>query len=874
MQQKRILLFTVLMVVLFGGWYLLGRWLFPEKPAKPAEPTAREALALALGLHPSTGTWDAGIGQAPPKARESMAVALGLHPSTGSWDAGIGKAPPKPTKPVETQPELKPGTRITLGSKERDSNYHLGVVLDTRGAAVRSVVLNKFKATDEKTGKPTDQVLELVPDPDNIDPEIPNKPPHSLSTNNVLYHFSGKDASQDNPKARPLATLGQINWKVSASEPETVTIDGHPAERISFTAEVDGVEITKTFTLAEGEYHLRLEVQLRRLGKDAIPFRYQLTGAHGLPIEGRWYTKIFRNALIAVVDGNGSVYNRDLQTSAQIGVYEGGSEIVRDPEHFIRYAGVANQYFASVIVVDKDQQDQRFLTRARPTLETALVIGKIEAIHADRLEFTPRKSTVKETFYFSDRLHPTKDWEGKEVALWHYTDPQYILDSDPDPQKRAPREIVYEVKMDPDQYPPVWVDDINVRVATKVFTLDSDEPEVQKYLLYNGPVKPRLLGYIKQDEGGVSPELVNFYEEHALNTMTDYHDPGMMGRFASAIYWTWLLVHSTNLMHWVLSKILWVIPSYGLAIMCLTVMVRGLMFPVSRKGALTSIRMQQLGPEIKKLQEKFKDDKQALQLATMELYRKHGVNPFGTCWFMFLQMPIFMGLYYALQESITFRLASFQPLHFLGLEWISNLAAPDMLWEWGEKIPYLTTPQSYGGFLYLGPYLNLLPIIAVTLMIMQQKLMTPPPTDEQQEMQQKMMKYMMVFMGLMFYKVAAGLCIYFIASSLWGFAERKLLPKKKPTPTDGASVPATSANLLSRVIGGSAASSGSTAVTAEVPGKGKGRRRGKDRGPVQVELPEVGGTALQRVRRWFRRKRDGLSDWWAEVLKQAAKKER
>jgi YidC/Oxa1 family membrane protein insertase len=65
----------------------------------------------------------------------------------------------------------------------------------------------------------------------------------------------------------------------------------------------------------------------------------------------------------------------------------------------------------------------------------------------------------------------------------------------------------------------------------------------------------------------------------------------------------------------------------------------------------------------------------------------------------------------------------------------------------------------------------------------------PPPANEQAEMQQKMMKYMMVFIGLMFYKVASGLCLYFIASSLWGVAERKLLPKAR-TPgsaTDEAS---------------------------------------------------------------------------------------
>ena len=61
----------------------------------------------------------------------------------------------------------------------------------------------------------------------------------------------------------------------------------------------------------------------------------------------------------------------------------------------------------------------------------------------------------------------------------------------------------------------------------------------------------------------------------------------------------------------------------------------------------------------------------------------------------------------------------------------------------------------------------------------------PEPTNEQAVMQQKMMKYMTVFMGLMFYKVASGLCLYFIASSLWGIAERKLLPKPKPIDAVG-----------------------------------------------------------------------------------------
>ena len=164
-------------------------------------------------------------------------------------------------------------------------------------------------------------------------------------------------------------------------------------------------------------------------------------------------------------------------------------------------------------------------------------------------------------------------------------------------------------------------------------------------------------------------------------------------------------------------------------------------------------------------------------MAQMELYRKHGVNPFGSCWVLLLQMPIFMGLYFALQESI-----ALPP----GLV-LADVDSP----TWPRRtccstgastFRWISRVEDYGSFLYLGPYFNLLPIIAVVLMIVQQKMMTPPPADEQQAMQQKMMKYMMIFFGLMFYKVAAGLCLYFIASSLWGFCERKLLPKKKTDP--------------------------------------------------------------------------------------------
>jgi YidC/Oxa1 family membrane protein insertase len=343
-----------------------------------------------------------------------------------------------------------------------------------------------------------------------------------------------------------------------------------------------------------------------------------------------------------------------------------------------------------------------------------------------------------------------------------------------------------------------------------------------------------------------------------------------MGRFANSIYWTALVIKCTNLMHTVLGYIHAIIPSYGLCIIVLTVLVRGMMFPLSRKQALMSMRMQQLAPELKKLQEKHKDDRQALGMAQMELYRKHGVNPFGSCWVLLLQMPIFMGLYFALQESTHFRLAEFWPT------WIVNLAAPDMLFGWTQSIPFISRVQDYGSFLYLGPFFNLLPVIAVVLMIAQQKMLTPPPADEQQAMQQKMMKYMMVFFGLMFYKVAAGLCLYFIASSVWGFCERKLLPKKKPVLAEaGPAGEGYFQKLLRRAQGehvttapGVTTANGGITPSVETRVRSGGKRGRNKRRQGQSGGPDDDNVSM--LGRWRKR----LREWWVNVLKEAEKKHR
>ena len=209
---------------------------------------------------------------------------------------------------------------------------------------------------------------------------------------------------------------------------------------------------------------------------------------------------------------------------------------------------------------------------------------------------------------------------------------------------------------------------------------------------------------------------------------------------------------------------------YWLGIICLTIIVRALLHPITRKQMASAKRMKELQPKIAELKKKYGNDREKMAQAQMQLYREHNFNPFAGCLPVLLQMPIFIALYQGLRSTIDLRLAEFL--------WIDNLAAPDMLFELGiENLPFL------GDYFY---YFNLLPVLTVLLFIVQNKMLMPQPdpTDEMAVQTQKMMKFMMVAMGFMFYHVPSGLCLYFITSSIWSLCERKMIDyqydNKKP----------------------------------------------------------------------------------------------
>ena len=265
---------------------------------------------------------------------------------------------------------------------------------------------------------------------------------------------------------------------------------------------------------------------------------------------------------------------------------------------------------------------------------------------------------------------------------------------------------------------------------------------------------------------------------HQFKVFTGPKNPALLEHYGlgELVYYGWpIFAMVAKPLTAVLHGFYAVFGNYGLAIILLTVLVRACMFPLSLKQVLGAQKMQMLQPEIKKLQEKHKNNVEARTKAQQELFRKHNYNPLSGCFPIFIQMPIFIGLYRALMVDIALRDA---PLISHSIRWCSNLAAPDMLFNWSGFMPeFINSGQGIFG---LGPYLNLLPMLTIVLFIWQQKMFMPPPADEQAAMQQKIMKYMMIFMGLLFFKVASGLCIYFIVSSLWGIGERKVLPKTAP----------------------------------------------------------------------------------------------
>jgi len=199
---------------------------------------------------------------------------------------------------------------------------------------------------------------------------------------------------------------------------------------------------------------------------------------------------------------------------------------------------------------------------------------------------------------------------------------------------------------------------------------------------------------------------------------------------------------------------------YGVAIILLTVLVRIVLLPLTIKQTRAMQDMQRVQPMLKKLQEKYKDDKQKLQEEMMKFYQEHKVNPLGGCLPMLLQLPIMFALFYMLNNNPLIKGAPF--LFFLpDLSKHANAFGPP---------PLGLPPTSWAAAL---PYLVLVVLMVVTTYIPQKML----SHDAQQN---KIMIFMSLFMAYIAFQLPAGVILYWVTTNIWTMAQQYIMIKVQP----------------------------------------------------------------------------------------------
>jgi YidC/Oxa1 family membrane protein insertase len=202
--------------------------------------------------------------------------------------------------------------------------------------------------------------------------------------------------------------------------------------------------------------------------------------------------------------------------------------------------------------------------------------------------------------------------------------------------------------------------------------------------------------------------------------------------------WLWFVASP---IYWLLTRINEFVGNYGWSIVLLTLTVKGLFYKLSATSYRSMANMRRVMPKMVQLKERYGEDKTKLQKATMELYQKEKINPFGGCLPMFVQMPVFIALYWVLLESVELRQAPF-------MLWINDLSVMD---------PYFILPLLMGVSMYA------------------QSLLSPAPPDP---MQAKIMRFMPVVMTIFFLWFPAGLVLYWLCNSVLGILQQWYITRK------------------------------------------------------------------------------------------------
>ena len=215
--------------------------------------------------------------------------------------------------------------------------------------------------------------------------------------------------------------------------------------------------------------------------------------------------------------------------------------------------------------------------------------------------------------------------------------------------------------------------------------------------------------------------------------------------------WGWKIIEPfSRLTLWALTGLFSVIRNYGAVIVIFSILVKVILWPLTRKSQISMKKMSALQPEIQRLREEHKKNPQAVNVEMMKLYKERGVNPAAGCIPLLLQMPLLYALFIIFSSTIEFRHAPF-------MLWIQDLSQPDYVFHLGFSIPMY------------GAYVAVLPIImGVSQFFMSKRTITDP--------NQKFMLYFMpVFMLLIFNKMPSGLTLYYTLFNFLAIAEQRLI---------------------------------------------------------------------------------------------------
>jgi YidC/Oxa1 family membrane protein insertase len=203
-----------------------------------------------------------------------------------------------------------------------------------------------------------------------------------------------------------------------------------------------------------------------------------------------------------------------------------------------------------------------------------------------------------------------------------------------------------------------------------------------------------------------------------------------------------------------------IVHNYGVAIILLTLLVKVILFPLTKKGSESTLRMQALAPKIKEIQEKYKDNPQKMNQAMAEFYKKEGYNPLSGCLPMLLQLPIFFAMYNLFNNHFDLRGAMFIP------GWIPDLSIPETIYHFENfRIPILNWTD-----------IRLLPFIYVGSQLLYGKVTQTP--DQQGNTQMKMMLYAMpIVFFFILYDVPSGLLVYWIMSNVLTMVQQLTINK-------------------------------------------------------------------------------------------------